>query len=327
MNKKYSIVLALISMLFLSACAGVDLSNIDLSNVSEDDVNKIIVCNDPYIRHGTSCCLDQNKNNICDNDEKLDTLTINNDLNINPDKTDELEKYIDELETEISEVENELDNIEEELDEIEWEEFESEDYFENIEEYEFDLEVEVENNKVEIEWEEFDFDEFKYYKVLHSTTTPNIKYPETSAIHVGMHQEETYFEHWKPHQGTNYYRIGIVLENGEVLHSDTYELDFTNQEENIEIEVTIYENSSKIEVEINEKEHELEVELIDIVEIKEFIAKEFDLDYNFVVSNIEINYEKSQKDNEEKESESEEDSDEKENNLDNEVEQTNSTNQ
>jgi hypothetical protein len=32
--------------------------------------NESIVCNDPYIGFETGCCLDQNDNNICDNDEE-----------------------------------------------------------------------------------------------------------------------------------------------------------------------------------------------------------------------------------------------------------------
>ncbi len=33
---------------------------------------KEIICNPPYIRHGSECCLDQNNNGICDEDEKKD---------------------------------------------------------------------------------------------------------------------------------------------------------------------------------------------------------------------------------------------------------------
>lgn len=47
--------------------------DVDLSQVSDEDLERIsdkaVVCNDPYIRLGTGCCLDQNANNICDNDE------------------------------------------------------------------------------------------------------------------------------------------------------------------------------------------------------------------------------------------------------------------
>ena len=43
--------------------------NVDLSNISQEDVDKVIVCNTPYMRFGSSCCLDDNDNGICDNDE------------------------------------------------------------------------------------------------------------------------------------------------------------------------------------------------------------------------------------------------------------------
>ncbi|MDO8509064.1 MAG: PRC-barrel domain-containing protein [Nanoarchaeota archaeon] len=38
--------------------------------VPETNDNQEIICNPPYIRHGLECCLDQNSNNICDEDEK-----------------------------------------------------------------------------------------------------------------------------------------------------------------------------------------------------------------------------------------------------------------
>lgn len=36
---------------------------------SETPTGGVVVCNKPYILVGTSCCLDSNNNNICDNDE------------------------------------------------------------------------------------------------------------------------------------------------------------------------------------------------------------------------------------------------------------------
>ncbi len=57
----------MISLVFISACD--NLGNLDLSNVSEKDVNKIIVCKAPYMRFASGCCLDKNDNKICDNDE------------------------------------------------------------------------------------------------------------------------------------------------------------------------------------------------------------------------------------------------------------------
>ncbi len=55
--------------LFLIGC-GVDLSKADLSKL---DVNKAIICEKPYIRHGYECCLDLNENKVCDQDENKDS--------------------------------------------------------------------------------------------------------------------------------------------------------------------------------------------------------------------------------------------------------------
>lgn len=65
-------ILLLAGILLLSAC-----ENLDLSKVSQEDAAKIanatIVCNKPYIRFGSSCCLDQNENSVCDKDEGGET--------------------------------------------------------------------------------------------------------------------------------------------------------------------------------------------------------------------------------------------------------------
>ena len=34
-----------------------------------------IVCNSPYIQLGKECCLDKNKNSICDNEEEINVFT------------------------------------------------------------------------------------------------------------------------------------------------------------------------------------------------------------------------------------------------------------
>jgi hypothetical protein len=39
---------------------------------SNKNVSNEVTCNSPYIKVGTSCCLDQNSNGICDNDEKTE---------------------------------------------------------------------------------------------------------------------------------------------------------------------------------------------------------------------------------------------------------------
>lgn len=65
---KYLAILFFFSIVFISGCEGVDISKLsdeDLGRIAE----KAIVCNEPYIRFGSSCCLDENSNGICDKDE------------------------------------------------------------------------------------------------------------------------------------------------------------------------------------------------------------------------------------------------------------------
>lgn len=64
--------LILVCSIFLSGCQGMD-----LSKVSDEDIARIsknaVICESPYIRVGTGCCLDKESNKICDIDER--TLT------------------------------------------------------------------------------------------------------------------------------------------------------------------------------------------------------------------------------------------------------------
>jgi hypothetical protein len=55
MKKVYFLIMVLLAI-FFSACS---------------TTQKQPVCNSPYILVGTSCCLDQNSNNVCDNDETI----------------------------------------------------------------------------------------------------------------------------------------------------------------------------------------------------------------------------------------------------------------
>lgn len=68
--KKILLFLFLLFVLFIFGC-----ENVDLSKVSDEDLERLseqaIKCEKPYIRFGTSCCLDQNDNKICDRDEKI----------------------------------------------------------------------------------------------------------------------------------------------------------------------------------------------------------------------------------------------------------------
>lgn len=73
MKKQITIFVILISVLLMGC------ENVDLSKVSKEDVDKVIVCNSPYIRFGSSCCLDKTNNSICDEDELNEESSSNND--------------------------------------------------------------------------------------------------------------------------------------------------------------------------------------------------------------------------------------------------------
>ncbi len=67
MNKNIIFGIVALSLLLISC------SEFDVSQISDEDMQRIsqhaVVCNPPYIRHGTGCCLDINENGICDEDE------------------------------------------------------------------------------------------------------------------------------------------------------------------------------------------------------------------------------------------------------------------
>jgi hypothetical protein len=64
--------------ILLSLLCGCD--KIDISKITDQDMNRIsqnlIVCNKPYMRYSSGCCLDVNNNSVCDLDEK--TYSIDN---------------------------------------------------------------------------------------------------------------------------------------------------------------------------------------------------------------------------------------------------------
>ena len=68
--KKYILVGLTLMLLFIAGCGGA----IDVSKMSSEDLARIsekaVICNAPYIRLGAGCCLDQDSNSICDDDER-----------------------------------------------------------------------------------------------------------------------------------------------------------------------------------------------------------------------------------------------------------------
>ena len=63
MGKTEKIFLYIVGGIILAILIGMIIS--DLTNKNK------VTCNSPYIKVGTSCCLDQNSNNVCDNDETI----------------------------------------------------------------------------------------------------------------------------------------------------------------------------------------------------------------------------------------------------------------
>jgi len=48
---------------------GIAIATIFISGCVQQSKQETIICNSPYMKVGTECCLDQNSNNICDKDE------------------------------------------------------------------------------------------------------------------------------------------------------------------------------------------------------------------------------------------------------------------
>jgi len=76
MDKKIWLIIGLLVLLLIvgvwqiskSSYTGNTIINGLKGNVISD--NREVTCNPPYIKVGDSCCLDQNYNNVCDNDEQ-----------------------------------------------------------------------------------------------------------------------------------------------------------------------------------------------------------------------------------------------------------------
>ena len=56
-------------MILFTGCENVNLENNASQENLQNGSNTSVVCNQPYIRVGDSCCLDKNNNSVCDDDE------------------------------------------------------------------------------------------------------------------------------------------------------------------------------------------------------------------------------------------------------------------
>ena len=89
--KKYIFIISILTLLLVSAC---DINFSDLAeSVDEETAAKlsdaVVKCDDPYLRHGSECCLDQNANAICDEDEVLGIPDVVDDA-IGEDEVEEV---------------------------------------------------------------------------------------------------------------------------------------------------------------------------------------------------------------------------------------------
>ena len=103
-----------------------------------------------------------------------------------------------------------------------------------IEEVVTENEVEIfiieKDNSVVIEWDYQNLDQVKYFKVMHSKTNPDVKYPDQSAIEVLYKNDNQRFEHFYPNDGINYYRISVVLNDDSKIHSEVKKVNFKYEE-------------------------------------------------------------------------------------------------
>jgi hypothetical protein len=88
--KRIILILSILILLLVSACS------FDLDEIAEE----VIKCDPPYIRHGSECCLDQNENAICDDDEAELPDAVGDALDDTID--DSLEEAIDEGQIDLS---------------------------------------------------------------------------------------------------------------------------------------------------------------------------------------------------------------------------------
>lgn len=70
----------IICLIFVLLLGCINTSNSNLNAKTEDSKlqEEIVICNNPYIKVGKDCCLDRNKNYICDADEEKEVKSQTN---------------------------------------------------------------------------------------------------------------------------------------------------------------------------------------------------------------------------------------------------------
>lgn len=101
-------------------------------------------------------------------------------------------------------------------------------YYKEHENYDNDLYYEFDNESLKLYWNKYyDNSNFKYYKVVHSTTNPDLKYPDDGYIEVISDIDKSYHvtdnkEYFK--KGVNYYRVTVVLDDNSKYHGNVVKL-------------------------------------------------------------------------------------------------------
>ncbi|MFC1599546.1 S-layer homology domain-containing protein [Patescibacteria group bacterium] len=92
--------------------------------------------------------------------------------------------------------------------------------------------------KAELNWNEYDGGDLKWYKVVHSQTNTDAKYPVDGYVGVLSSASETSYTHTSVSEGTNYYRVCVITTDNRRGCSNTLTLqkgesagvDFTDME-------------------------------------------------------------------------------------------------
>lgn len=64
--------------------------------------------------------------------------------------------------------------------------------------------------KAELSWDEYDGGDLKWYKVVHSQTNTDAKYPTDGYVQVFSNAAETAYTHTSVPEGTNHYRVCVI---------------------------------------------------------------------------------------------------------------------
>ena len=202
-------IFAILMMVVFMGCDG-----IDVSNISDEDMKRIaeqaIVCEKPYIRHGVDCCLDQDENNICDEDEGKEEP--------NQEKVEEKPQV------------EEKPHVEEKV--------ECED--------DVTLSGKIVDEKIKLKWDSYSCDDFKGYKVVWSDSVSSPKYPDDGYILYITNQNELSLSD-KIRGETNYYSITVLTKGGSV-YSNAIKLVHEVEEEEEGMTIADYELNLEYEV-------------------------------------------------------------------------------